>query len=266
MHSISNNIPLLRHPLEQPSAFTAEGLVAAVRTERKLASTNIPSVCVLEFDGDLSDWLLANGHAEVWENWACFHTPMYAVDVDGERCGIIPRTIGGSYAVLVAEQLKASGAGVVLGLTSAGRVLGSLPLPSLAVVEEAIRDEGTSYHYIPPGDRVRSNAELAEILAAEVGGTGLPTFKGCVWTTDAPYRETQQQLNEHEAKGVLAVEMQAASLLAFSQARGLPVGVVALMSNAVDHTGDSFDKGSHDSGMRLIHAMCRSGIRYLNGR
>ena len=69
---------------------------------------------------------------------------MHTIAVDGADCGVIARTIGGPCAVLVAEQLKASGVKVVLGLTSAGRVAGSLPLPSLAVVEEAIRDEGTS--------------------------------------------------------------------------------------------------------------------------
>jgi len=82
---------------------------------------------------------------------------------------------------------------------------------------------------------------------------------------DAPYRETQQQLDHFAAHGVIAVEMQAASLLAFSGARQTPVGVVALVSNAVDHTEDTFNKGSYHFGKRLIEAMCRAGIRYLKG-
>jgi uridine phosphorylase len=150
---------------------------------------------------------------------------MHTIDVDGTNCGIIARTIGGPYAVLVAEQLKASGAKVVLGLTSAGRVSGSLPLPSLVVVRDAIRDEGTSYHYLPPSNTVQSDAELAECLEKAVGCIGVPTLRGRIWTTDAPYRETQHQLDHYAANDVLVVEMQAASLLAFSQARGLPVGV-----------------------------------------
>jgi len=260
-----HDIPLLQHPLSAPSAFTADSLVAAVRNERNLSSEAVPRVCVLEFDGDLTDWMVAAGHARAYKDWACFHTVMQEIDVDGTNCGIVARTIGGPYAVLVAEQLIASGAGIVLGLTSAGRVAGSLPLPSLMVVQEAIRDEGTSYHYLPPSDSVHANAELVATLANEIRGVGLPVLRGRVWTTDAPYRETQQQLNEHAANGVLAVEMQAASLLAFSKARGTPVGVVALVTNAVDHTEDTFNKGSYDFGKRLIEAMCRSGIRYLKG-
>jgi uridine phosphorylase len=261
----SNDIPLLKHPLAAPSAFTADSLVAAVRSARNLSSEAVPPVCLLEFDGDLTDWMVIAGHAQVYKNWACFHTAMYIVDVDGTHCGIIPRTIGGPYAVLVAEQLRASGVQVILGLTSAGRVGRSLTLPSLVIVEEAIRDEGTSYHYLPPSDTVHSKAALVARLADEIGVEGLPVTVGRVWTTDAPYRETQQQLDHYAASGVLAVEMQAASLLAFSRAKEIPVGVVALVSNAVDHTEDTFNKGSYDLGKRLIERMCRSGIRYLKG-
>jgi uridine phosphorylase len=70
---------------------------------------------------------------------------------------------------------------------------------------------------------------------------------------------------EHAADGVLAVEMQAASLLAFSRASGLTVGVVALVTNAAENIEENFNKGSHALGKRLIEAMCRAAIRYLVG-
>ncbi len=151
-------------------------------------------------------------------------------------------------------------------MPSAGRVSRSLPLPSLVVVQDATRDEGTSYHYVPPGNPVESDSELVTTLADAIASLRLPVFSGRVWTTDAPYRETQRQLDNYAAEGVLAVEMQAASLLAFSQATGMPVGIVALVSNAVDHTQDTFNKGSNEFGQRLIEAMCRAGIRYLTRR
>jgi len=260
-----SEIPLLQHPVSTQSAFTPEGLVAAVRDERRLSSVTVPQICVLEFDGDLTDWLVATRYAQVYRDWACFHTVMHTIEVDGAKFGIIGRTIGGPYAVLIAEQLKASGVEIVLGLTSAGRVSGALPLPSLVVVQDAIRDEGTSYHYLPPSKAVRSNPNLAQVLENGLHDIGLPMFRGTVWTTDAPYRETRQQLDGHAANGVLAVEMQAASLLAFSQARGTPVGVVALVTNAADHIEENFNKGSHALGKRLIEAMCRSAMGCLGG-
>jgi len=114
---VAESIPLLSHPHSSPSAFTPEALVRAVRADRGIGCEDVPAICVLDFDGDLTDWLNANGLARPCISWACFHTTMSIVSLDGIDCGIIPRTIGGSYAVLVAEQLRVSGARVIVGLT-----------------------------------------------------------------------------------------------------------------------------------------------------
>src|SRR3981189_3331628 len=86
-----------------------------------------------------------DGMAKPFGPWACFHTSMFKMDLEGTNCGIIARTIGGPYAVLIAEQLQAAGAKLIIGLTSAGRVSPDLLLPCLVVATSAIRDEGTSY-------------------------------------------------------------------------------------------------------------------------
>lgn len=260
---MNDTIPLLRHALTSRSAFTPEALVSAVRAERRLPTESVPTICVLDFDGDLNDWLIAKNVAAPHPSWACFHTSMSAIEVDGARCGIIPRTIGGPYAVLVAEQLLVSGARVVLGLTSAGRVLDSLPVPSLVVADRAVRDEGTSYHYLPPSETVAATAGINDCLAAELQNLGLPLCRGCVWTTDAPYRETYEQLAQHAQQKVLAVEMQAASLFAFARARNAVVGLIAHVTNAVDHDGNDFDKGPDDFGLALVRALCRAGLRFV---
>jgi uridine phosphorylase len=184
---------------------------------------------------------------------------MFAIEVEGITCGIVPRTIGGPYAVLVAEQLAAAGAELIIGLTSAGRVSPELPLPCLVTVTGAIRDEGTSFHYLPPGKEVACPAPVVvQLLERELAATGWTVVCGKVWTTDAPYRETQTQLEKWAAEGVLAVEMQAASLFAFGTARGVAVASVAMVSNAVDHEGRQFDTGSQQDGLRIIEACARA--------
>ena len=237
----------------------------AVRAERTMESSQVPHICVLDFDGDLTDWLVKTGIAHPYPAWACFHTTMYSFEIDGTECGIVARTIGGPYAVLVAEQLHVSGARVLLGLTSAGRVSPSLSMPSLVVATSAIRDEGTSHHYLPAAEVVPAPAKLAASLYRGLQALGLPVSQGLVWTTDAPYRETAEELAEHAANGALAVEMQAASLFAFAQARHAEVGVVAHVTNAVDHTGEPFDKGSDEHGWHLTQAICRAGRAFLEG-
>jgi uridine phosphorylase len=170
----------------------------------------------------------------------------------------------GPYAVLVAEQLAVCGVRVIVGLTSAGRVGFRLPVSGVVVADRAIRDEGTSYHYLPASESVAAPPGIADALEAELSAVGLPVRRGLVWTTDAPYRETAEQIYRDARMGALAVEMQAASLFAFAAARGVAVGMVAHVTNAPDHDGESFDKGSHDLQRDLVHAVCRGAHRFLN--
>src|ERR1700756_4557543 len=210
-----SNPPILDHALDQPSAFTAKNLIEDVRRSRQIPGGIVPPLCILEFDGDITDWLVRDGIAKPFGPWACFHTSMFAMDLEGLTCGIIARTIGGPYAVLIAEQLQAAGAKLIIGLTSAGRVSPDLPLPCLVVATSAIRDEGTSYHYLPPHRDVGCGSPVVALLERELMVMGLAVRSGKVWTTDAPYRETTAQLKKWVGEDVLAVEMQAASLFAF---------------------------------------------------
>lgn len=254
-----DKLPLLTHPIHDESVFTPANLIDSVRRARKTPEGAVPELCLLEFDGDLTDWLVAQRLAKPYSSWPCFHTTMYAVEVEGVTVGIIPRTIGGPYAVLVAEQLAEAGARLIVGLTSAGRVSRTLPLPSLVVATDAIRDEGTSLHYLPAGKEVDCPAPAAvELISQELAATGWSVVKGKVWTTDAPYRETQSQLEQWAEEGVLAVEMQTASLYAFGKAKDVDVVCVAMVSNAVDHEGEQFDTGSQQDGLRILEACART--------
>ncbi len=249
--------PLFRHPVEEPTAFDPAELVSSVRESEGMDERPVPDVCVLDFDGDLTDKLVRRGQADEYEHWPCFHTRMWLWPADDPLCGIVPRTIGGPYSVLVAEQMAVCGADVVVGLASAGRLNRDLPLPSVVVADKAIRDEGTSSHYLEPGRTVAGHPRVADALQDALPQVGLPVRRGLVWTTDAPYRETSSQISRHAADGALAVEMQAASLFAFGQHHGFPVGLVAHVTNAIDHDGKNFEKGPDDTDISILGAVCR---------
>ena len=259
--------PLLdTHALEQPSILTADALMREVRRTRRLKAAPVPPVCVLDFDGDLFDGLVQDGTASPVVQWACFHTTMVSIRRHGIRCGVVPRTIGGSFAVLVAEQLIAAGATVVVGLTSSGRLAPTLPLPSLVIVTEAIRDEGTSLHYLPAAERVAAPSDSLVAALADRLAAVAPVTRGLVWTTDAPYRETRAQVRRWSSAGALAVEMQAASLFAFAQARQAAIGVVAMVSNSGDHTGEQFDTGEHAYRVAVLDGIIAAAARVIRGR
>jgi len=257
------NPPILGHAIGEPSAFTAEKLIADFRRIRKVPSGAVPPVCILEFDGDLTDWLVQEGMAKPFPSWACFHTTMFAMTLEGVACGIIARTIGGPYAVLIAEQLHAAGARIIIGLTSAGRLAPDLPLPCLVVATTAVRDEGTSYHYLPPSREVVCPTPVVAHLERELAATGWSVRSGRVWTTDAPYRETGAQIRKWADQGALAVEMQTASLFAFGTARQVSVASVAMVSNAIDHQGEQFDTGSPDDGLRILKGIARAARSFI---
>jgi uridine phosphorylase len=105
---------------------------------------------------------------------------------------------------------------------------------------------------------------VASLLESELRGQPLPVLSGPVWTTDAPYRETERQLASHARAGVLAVEMQAASLFAFSVARRFPVGVVAHVTNRVGDTDEQFHKGTHALEFEILKRICRAGNRFVS--
>jgi uridine phosphorylase len=264
MHTRS--LPLLQHALESPSAFTPERLMAAVRADRGLTQQAVPPLCVLDFDGDLSDYLAAHGSSVPWSSWACFHTSMRAVTMDGLTCGIVPRTIGGPYAVLVAEQLWTAGAELIVGITSAGRVSPTMTLPSIVIVDDAVRDEGTSLHYLAPSTNVLTPTPgIVDLLLRELSTVSSHVCRGRVWTTDAPYRETAEQLRFWADQGVLAVEMQAASLFAFARARGAQVALVALVSNSVDQVVADFDTGGDEYRIAVLSAIARASRVLIAG-
>lgn len=185
------------------------------------------------------------------------------MELEGVTCGIIARTIGGPYAVLIAEQLQAAGAQMIVGLTSAGRLAPDLPLPCLVVATSAVRDEGTSYHYLAPGPEVVCPTPIVSHLERELVATGWSIRSGRVWTTDAPYRETEAQLQKWAGEGALAVEMQTASLFAFGTARQASVASVAMVSNAIDHQGEQFNTGSQEDKIRILKGISRAARSYL---
>src|SRR5260370_33049234 len=101
--------PILRHALDQPSAFTPKNLIDDVRRSRQIPAGIVPPVCILEFDGDITDWLVPHGIAKPFEAWAGFHTYMFTMEPEVVTCRIMPPPLGGPYAVLFAENLQRPG-------------------------------------------------------------------------------------------------------------------------------------------------------------
>lgn len=231
---------------DAPSAFAPENLLREARRQKLLAATPVPAVCVLDPDGDMVRRLTAEERAERDPAWACYHTELYRIVDGGIEFGIVGCAVGASFAVLVAEELFASGCRLLISMTSAGQLVPLRAPPYFVLIDRALRDEGTSYHYLAPSEFSRADPSDADLVAAALHGAGLPVEQGATWTTDAPFRETAEAIAAMRQRGLLAVEMEAAALYAFAEARHRSVICFAHVTNQMASLEGDFEKGEAD--------------------
>jgi uridine phosphorylase len=248
--------PLLRNKDHTaPSVFRPENLLREARRQKGVLSGDVPDVCILDPDGDILNWVIQMKGAERSAHWACYHTELYRFNWEGRTLGVIGNAVGAPYAVLLAEQLFASGCKFIINVTSAGQVAPNLDAPCFVLIEKALRDEGTSYHYLPPSDFSEADEALLKTLNGAFDGLSFPVYKGASWTTDAPYRETEDAITQSRDKGALCVEMEAAALYAFSAARNKPVLCFAHVTNQMAQDHGDFEKGEADGAIASLNVV-----------
>lgn len=234
-----------------PSLFEPGNLLREARRQKDLPELPVPAVALLDPDGDVVRHLARTGRGRRYPGWACYHTDMWTTQVDGTEIGVVGTAVGAPFAVLVAEQLAASGAELVVSITSAGQIRPLAALPCFVLIDRALRDEGTSLHYLPPGRWSHLDDTLVAKLDGAFDGLPQPVLTGSSWTTDAPYRETATAIHAAERAGVMCVEMEAAALYAYATARNSPVVCLAHVTNTMATGGDDFEKGiengAHDA-------------------
>ncbi len=235
-----------------PSAFTPENLLREARRQKGLERSPVPQVCVLDPDGDLVRRLKSAGRAQRDPAWPCYHTDLYRVTEGGVELGLVGCAVGAPFAVLVAEQLFASGCGLLISMTSAGRLAELRDPPYFILIEMALRDEGTSYHYLPPGEFSHADPKLLAAVTGAFDGLRVPVERGATWTTDAPFRETAVAIAGKKADALLAVEMEAAALYAFASARRKPVLCFAHVTNQMALAEGDFEKGEADGAVDAL--------------
>jgi uridine phosphorylase len=245
--STDNGAPLLANKSPaSPSVFSPAALLREARRQKRLATADVPSVCILDPDGDILRRLKDAGDAKRLESWPCYHTDLYTFSLAGQTVGIIGCVVGAPFAVLIAEELFACGCRHLLSMTSAGQIVDARAPPYFVVIDRALRDEGTSYHYAAPAEFAHAEPRLIAMASEALRAKGLHAFVGASWTTDAPFRETAAAIAWARSKGVLAVEMEAAALYAFARAAGVAILCLAHVTNTMGQTDQDFEKGGAD--------------------
>jgi uridine phosphorylase len=234
-----------KHPAS-PSVFRPAALLREARRQKGLRAIEVPAMCILDPDGDIVRRLRDEGRSKPQEGWPCYHTQLDAFELAGQTVGILGCAVGAPFAVLVAEELFASGCRLLLSLTSAGQIVPAGPTPYFVIIDRALRDEGTSYHYAAPSDYGFADPDLVALANDAVAIERLRAIVGATWTTDAPFRETAEAIESAKERGILAVEMEAAALYSFAAATGAKVLCLAHVTNTMGQSEQDFEKGEAD--------------------
>lgn len=201
----------------------------------------MPEHCVICFFGEVLEKVVAEHNAKVLvENrWEDGQHPLYEISHQGRRLAFFHPGIGAPLATSLLEEVIAFGCRKFIACGGCGVLEKGVGLGDLVVVSAAVRDEGTSYHYLPPGREVMAHEAGVRALVETLHSRGVPHRVGKTWTTDAPYRETPDKIARRRSEGCLVVEMEAAGLLAVAQFRDVVLGQV--LYGGDDLSGDEWD-------------------------
>lgn len=153
-----------------------------------------------------------------------FVPTVFRMNTDQGQIGFVTHFGFGAPAVTVLmEQLIAFGVKRFISVGFAGGLQSHLKPGDLILAAEAVRDEGVSFHYLSPSEEALPSPGLSKLAEEVLKEEGLSFLKGMVWTTDAPFRETQDEFEVYRNNGVLAVEMETSALYAVGQCRDVDV-------------------------------------------
>jgi len=214
---------------------------ALIEPARLIEPRDVAEHCVICFFKEVIERVVAELQAKVIvdNRWEDGPHPIYEIMHGGQRLAFFHPGVGGALAAGLLEEAIAYGCRKFIVCGGCGVLAQGIAVGHLIVVSSAVRDEGVSYHYLPPGREVQASQSGVAALEATLSQRGVPYRAGKTWTTDAPYRETPAKIAARKNEGCIVVEMEAASLLAVAQFRGVMLGQV--LYGGDDLSGDEWD-------------------------
>ena len=163
--------------------------------------------------------------------------PVYEIKFQGCRLAFFHPGIGAPLAAGLMEEVIALGVKNFIACGGCGVLDRSISVGKLLLPTSAIRDEGTSYHYLPPAREITMDHDVEDVLSCVLEAHNLPFIKIKTWTTDAIYRETATKAKLYKDEGCLAVEMETAALMAVAQFREVKFGQILYAGDSVMSEG-----------------------------
>lgn len=214
---------------------------AVIEPQHLHSAIDIAEHCVLCFFQDVITTFKDDGQLRERHklNSEIGHNAVYEMEVEGQRLTLAHPGVGAPLAATFLDELIALGARKFIACGGCGVLDGSIGMGQVVVVETAVRDEGTSYHYLPPAREVAAAPAAVAAIKNVLTRRHVDYVSGKTWTTDSVYRETATKVALRRAEGCLTVEMEAAAFFAVAQFRGVSFGQI--LYGGDDLSGDQWD-------------------------
>lgn len=224
--------PILEHDPAR-EAFIEPSMVAQQR--------DVPGHCVICFFMDVIEKVITEHRARmlVENRWEDGPHPVHEIVYKDRRLAFFHPGVGSALSAALLEEVIAFGCTKFIACGGCGVLQEEIATGHLIVVSAAVRDEGVSYHYLPPAREVPANQSAVQALVSVLDQRGIPHLIGKTWTTDAPYRETKARIERRRAEGCLTVEMEAAGMMAVAQFRNVPFAQILYAGD--DLSGPEWD-------------------------
>ena len=189
-------------------------------------SDALPTKLVLCFFKDVVEKVASEYQAEIVYTFRseCGLFPVYEIEYLGKRVAFVQPGVGAALTVGVMEEAIASGSHYLVACGGCGVLDRDVAVGHVLLPTEAYREEGASYHYLPPSATVEIDPEIIGLMETVLNDHKIDYIKTKSWTTDALYRETLKKAAFYKAKGCLAVEMELSALAAVAEFRQVKFG------------------------------------------
>lgn len=230
--SIVREFPILEFDPEK-EAFIEPG--------RLIKSMDMPERCVICFFKEVVDELADRGKLHVVNELRseCGTIPIYEMKVEGEKIALFNPLIGAPSAAALLEEVIAMGCRKFIACGGAGVLQKDIAVGHLIIPVSAVRDEGTSYHYLTPSREVEADAHAVDVILKVLNRCGVKYIEAKTWTTDAFYRETREKIALRKSEGCVTVEMECSAFFAVARFRGVSFGQI--LYGGDDLSGNDWD-------------------------
>ena len=255
MHISKHDIPILEYDSDPTAIFMPD-------IEHK--GLKLPEKAVFAFLGEAVDSYAKAHHAEIAGHFVSISKvyPFYVLEAGGEQICLVEAPVGAPAATAVMDCLIGCGVRKIISGGSCG-VLVPMEENAFLIPKKALRDEGTSYHYLPPSRFITVSEQARKAIERLLHDRHLQYTEVTTWTTDGYFRETKEMVSYRKAEGCAVVEMECASLAACAQFRGAVWGELLFTADSLADAEHYDERNWGRDSVRLALELCIEAVLHL---